>query len=385
MSLMPGRRTLLFVSSGFAVRTTGWSVLPETMRLIDHAIRSRVVIGSMDTRGLMADDVMKGARDASPTQRPWEFQLDVTEGTGGKFVRDSNDLEGAVRQLAAAPKYMYILGFSPDSSSSKNGFHKLDVKLRDVRNLVVEARTGYYDVGAVKSQPPTPTETKATPQFSETETKQLTEALDIRPAGTAAPVKAAAPTDDEMVTTSRPATFKVQANLVDVPVVVRDRAGNAIGNLKQDDFHMLDKGKRQEIAKFAMVTRAAPQGGSEVPESPSSSGASPVPVKAAAPPARFVTFVFDDVHMRTEDLPQVRNAVLKYLSTSVGPQDRVALLTTSGRQTVDFTDRPDALAEPTAHCPIQTAPPHRPPPLSMLPRDSSPTSSMIDRSAASWS
>jgi VWFA-related protein len=49
--------------------------------------------------------------------------------------------------------------------------------------------------------------------------------------------------------------------------------------------------------------------------------------------------------MRTEDVPQVRAAVLKYVGTSLGPRDRVALFTTSGQQGVDFTDRPEVLGE----------------------------------------
>ena len=49
--------------------------------------------------------------------------------------------------------------------------------------------------------------------------------------------------------------------------------------------------------------------------------------------------------MRTEDVPQVRAAVLKYVGTSLGPRDRAALFTTSGQQGVDFTDRAEALSE----------------------------------------
>ncbi|MGA2194482.1 MAG: hypothetical protein ABSH40_04360 [Bryobacteraceae bacterium] len=56
-----------------------------------------------------------------------------------------------------------------------------------------------------------------------------------------------------MVTTEQPVTFKVQTNLVEVPVIGRDSSGRAIGNLKQEDLRIFDKGKRQEIAKFAVV------------------------------------------------------------------------------------------------------------------------------------
>src|SRR3954451_1563488 len=56
----------------------------------------------------------------------------------------------------------------------------------------------------------------------------------------------------EMASHDEPALFKARVNLVMVPVVVRDRKGNAVGNLKQEDFQLFDKGKPQYIARFSM-------------------------------------------------------------------------------------------------------------------------------------
>jgi VWFA-related protein len=368
MSILPGQRTLIFVSSGLPITGSDplfWTAVPETMRLIDHAIRSRVVMDGLDTRGLAADGAdRQGRAIGTPTSRAWEFQLRVSDGTGGKFVRDTNDLEGAVRQLAATPKFIYVLGFSPDTAVAKSGFHKLEVKLRDGRKLDVEARAGYYDAGAPqvaeKSKGPAPAAKREALHYSEAESKEVAQALDIRPAAPAvespkAPLAATTPTaplkNDEIITTDRPVTFRVQTNLVEVPVVVRDRAGHAVGNLKQEDFRILDKGKQQEIAKFALVKAAGSAVFRVDPPTPGAQAAgvstnpSAGPAASPAVPTRFVAFVFDDVHMRFEDLPQVRAAVLKYVGTSLGPRDRVALFTTSGQQGVDFTDRPEALSE----------------------------------------
>src|ERR1035441_10390068 len=56
----------------------------------------------------------------------------------------------------------------------------------------------------------------------------------------------------EMATREEPATFKARVNLVLVPVVVRDRQGRALGNLKQEDFQLFDKGKPQVVTKFSI-------------------------------------------------------------------------------------------------------------------------------------
>src|ERR1700757_1858657 len=47
-------------------------------------------------------------------------------------------------------------------------------------------------------------------------------------------------------------TFSSKVNMVSVPVVVRQSDGKAIGNLKQEDFQLFDKGKQQIITKFTV-------------------------------------------------------------------------------------------------------------------------------------
>jgi iron donor protein CyaY len=67
----------------------------------------------------------------------------VATATGGKFFQNRNDLGEGFRQLAGAPEYSYLLGFSPRDLKLDGSFHNLKVTLKS-RTLEIQARQGYY-------------------------------------------------------------------------------------------------------------------------------------------------------------------------------------------------------------------------------------------------
>jgi VWFA-related protein len=145
--------------------------------------------------------------------------------------------------------------------------------------------------------------------------------------------RAGAQTTAEMSAHEEPATFKSKVNLVLVPVVVRDGQGRAVGNLKQEDFQVFDKGKPQVITKFSVE-----KSGSHVTAPPTNAEATPG--EAAPPmavPDRFTGYLFDDVHLAFSDLARVRDATDRHFA-SLEPTARAAIFTTSGQTTLDFTD-----------------------------------------------
>ncbi len=138
---------------------------------------------------------------------------------------------------------------------------------------------------------------------------------------------------EEVRVSSRPYTpfrLRVDSNLVQVNVVVRDRSGRAVPDLKQSDFRLLEEGKPREIVSFSVDSRTA-AGGTAAP------GTDTKPVAPA--PLRFLALYFDDYGTAPADLLFTKGAAKRFVEQSLSPADRVAIFTTSsGRITKDYSD-----------------------------------------------
>ncbi len=166
-----------------------------------------------------------------------------------------------------------------------------------------------------------------------------------KPDPTAGPVSAAGQ-NEEVSSRDTPTTFKVRVNLVLVRVVVRDRQGKIISNLKKEDFQLYDNRKPQTISSFSVETpekRTAFAVASTAAEAASSS-ADVTGGKAVVLPQRFVSMVFDDVHLSMEDATFVRDSATRFFG-ALAASDRVSLNTTSGQLTQDFTDDHEKLSK----------------------------------------
>lgn len=123
-------------------------------------------------------------------------------------------------------------------------------------------------------------------------------------------------------------SLKVSAELVLVPVVVRDAAGKAVGDLTRDDFELLDKGKRQQITSFSIEGH-----GKRVEVNKSANGAN-----SSTPVARAysVVYLFDDIHIKFAELSLVRQAAAQQID-SLPADTEAAILSTSGLVQLPFT------------------------------------------------
>ncbi len=151
---MPGERTVILVSPGFLSESEKYP-LDE---VIDRALRSQVIISSLDPRGLAlllraADASQKwipgnpGTADRLDTQRELVAQdvlAEVAQDTGGTFFHNNNDLQGGLGALAGSP-VDYVLAFAPNDLKDDGKFHSLKVKLAEKHDgYSVQARRGYF-------------------------------------------------------------------------------------------------------------------------------------------------------------------------------------------------------------------------------------------------
>ena len=127
-------------------------------------------------------------------------------------------------------------------------------------------------------------------------------------------------------------TIQVNVNRVLVPVVVHDRQGHTVGDLKQEGFQVFDNNKPRVISAFTLEKR----GTAEVNAASSpAGGVGPSAAPNATPPApatpRFIVFLFDDRHLTLGDLAYSQKAAVKALDGALsGPSDRAVVLSTTG-------------------------------------------------------
>ena len=147
----PGNRSIVLVSPGFL------TLSPETREsiidLIDNAVRSEIIVNTLDVRGLYtptpppnqahpSDPVVRFRYDREEALDRSEVMATLAYSTGGTFFHNNNDMDEGFRKTADAPEYIYVLGFSPQKLDGK--LHKLKVTLNNGSKLTIQAREGYY-------------------------------------------------------------------------------------------------------------------------------------------------------------------------------------------------------------------------------------------------
>lgn len=152
MTTVPGHRVLVLASPGFLVTD---DYRPDVQAAIDRAVRSNVIVGTLDVQGLWVDAANEAAKNSrsnlSYRQYIHDSQINdrdvlgqIADGTGGDFFHNSNDLAEGFRRTAATPEYSYVITFAPQNLKSDGSYHPLKVQIAKPRGLTITARRGYY-------------------------------------------------------------------------------------------------------------------------------------------------------------------------------------------------------------------------------------------------
>jgi VWFA-related protein len=127
---------------------------------------------------------------------------------------------------------------------------------------------------------------------------------------------------------SQQPTFKVQVDYVEVDIVVTDKQGNLVRDLKKEDFQVLEDGKSQTISAFTLV---------DIPiERPDRPLFTPEPLEPdvktneRAFDGRVYVMVIDDMHTRFGRTPRVKIAAKQFIEQRLGANDLMAVVHTFG-------------------------------------------------------
>ncbi|MEW6730170.1 MAG: VWA domain-containing protein [Acidobacteriota bacterium] len=128
------------------------------------------------------------------------------------------------------------------------------------------------------------------------------------------------------------AVVRITTNLVQLDVVVTDKRGQQVTDLKPEDFEVLEDGRPQQITNFSYISVAS------LPSLPTPTVNSNTSEELALPPARLrpeqvrrtIALVVDDLGLSFESMNFTRQALKKFIDEQMQPNDLVALIRTGG-------------------------------------------------------
>jgi len=145
-------------------------------------------------------------------------------------------------------------------------------------------------------------------------------------------------------TKSDDATIRIETELLQLEVLVTDKNGQPIRDLRREDFELKEDGKPQELSHFSFGTSTRPARWITAAPTPNSAATAAV-ARATAQAKRYIVLVIDDLHLSAESLSFARQALLKFVDQQLTANEQVALITTSGQLWVyqQFTNKREIL------------------------------------------
>ncbi len=118
-------------------------------------------------------------------------------------------------------------------------------------------------------------------------------------------------------------TFRADINFVRVDVIVTDKKGEPITDLKPEDFEVREDGDPQDIESFKLF---------EIDQITETTGSRPIrstfdeESEAQRPDVRLFAFFLDDYHVRRGNAMRTRQFMADFVRRTIAPQDMVGIM-----------------------------------------------------------
>jgi VWFA-related protein len=126
-----------------------------------------------------------------------------------------------------------------------------------------------------------------------------------------------------------PDVIRVTTSLVQTDVMVFDKQGKFVDNLKREQFVLKVDGKPREISFFELVKAGSANEETQLAAArgaPSRTGGA-VPLDRG----RMVFFFIDDLHLSASSLHYVRSVLSRFIDREAGQNDKVAIVSATGQ------------------------------------------------------
>ena len=131
--------------------------------------------------------------------------------------------------------------------------------------------------------------------------------------------------DKKQPTSAEQDIIKITSNLVNLDVIVRDKKGKAITDLKPEDFTVSENGVPQKIEFFDSALTSDNEAAH-----PTTSSTQPKPQTPTGFPRNIIALVLEGQSTEQSNLKHVREGVVKYIRERISNTDSVALFSISG-------------------------------------------------------
>jgi len=126
--------------------------------------------------------------------------------------------------------------------------------------------------------------------------------------------------------------IRVNVGLVQTDIMVFDKQGHFIPDLKKEQLELRIDGKLQPVEFFEMISAGSPHDEevwAKIDNRPSLP--SETPATKSANPGRTILFFVDDWHLSADSVMRCRTAMSNLINTSVAPIDKAAIFAASGQ------------------------------------------------------